>query len=88
VYAISAGSDDEAAFAWRVPGGIEIPNTGRRAIELDNENGNTLWQDAVAKELKNVKITFKVLEEGTNVPAGNNLNGCHLIITMKIDGFQ
>jgi hypothetical protein len=55
-----------------------------RAIELDNENGNTLWQDDIAKEMKNVKITFKVLEDGIKVPAGYNFIGCRLIFTVRL----
>ena len=31
--------------------GIEIPNTYKRAVELDIDNGNTVWQTAVQTEL-------------------------------------
>jgi hypothetical protein len=30
-------------------------------VRLDKENDNTLWQDAVRKEMKNVIIAFKIL---------------------------
>ncbi len=28
-------------------------------LELDKKNGNTLWADAIAKEMKDVRVTFK-----------------------------
>ena len=31
--------------------GVDIPRNYRDALELDRRNGNTLWQDAIAKEL-------------------------------------
>jgi hypothetical protein len=41
--------------------GIEVPKNWDDCIILDNENDNTLWQDAVRKEIKNVRIAFKIL---------------------------
>jgi hypothetical protein len=32
-------------------------------VKLDKENDNTLWQDAARKEMKNVRIAFKILNE-------------------------
>ena len=34
--------------------GIEIPNNVNHALKLDQENGNTFWQDAIDKE--NMKL--------------------------------
>ncbi len=34
--------------------GIECPKTVKDALELDMHNGNTMWADAIAKEMKNV----------------------------------
>jgi len=33
-------------------------------MELDKENGNTLWQDAITKEMYEVGMAFKILEDG------------------------
>jgi hypothetical protein len=33
---------------------IEVPNRWDDCVRLDKENDNTLWQDAVMKEVKNV----------------------------------
>jgi hypothetical protein len=32
--------------------GIEVPKTVKEALDLDHKNGNTLWADAIAKEMK------------------------------------
>lgn len=43
--------------------GIRIPTSVKHTLALDNKNGNTFWRDALAKELTQVGITFKVLGE-------------------------
>jgi hypothetical protein len=30
-------------------------------LNIDKENDNTLWQDAVRKEMNNLRIAFKIL---------------------------
>ena len=50
--------------------GICVPKTVSKAIQLDKENNNTLWQDAIAKEMSAVCIAFKLLDEGHPVPPG------------------
>ena len=42
--------------------GIKIPNDVSHAMELDCKNGNTMWKDALAKEMFNVRVAFEVLE--------------------------
>jgi hypothetical protein len=41
--------------------GIEVPKSWDECVRLDKENDNTLWQDAVRKEMKNVIIAFKII---------------------------
>jgi hypothetical protein len=42
--------------------GIEVPKSVEEAsYTLDRKNGNTLWANAIAKEMKNVHIVFKTL---------------------------
>ena len=44
--------------------GIAIPKNVKEALQLYKENGNTLWDDAIATEMKNVKVAFKILDDG------------------------
>jgi hypothetical protein len=40
--------------------GIEVPKRWDDCVKLDKGNDNNLWQDAVRKEMKNVRISFKI----------------------------
>ena len=51
--------------------GIELPKTVEQALALDAKNGNTLWADAISKEMENVRVAFKVLPDGKSVPIGH-----------------
>ena len=68
--------------------GIEVPRTIQRALEIDKENSNTLWRDAIAKEMNAVRIAFKMLDEGEEPPPGYQFMKCHMIFDVKLDGFR
>ena len=40
---------------------VEVPRDVQHAMELDRKNGNSLWRDALAWEMKNVGVAFEVL---------------------------
>ena len=42
--------------------GIEIPTSWKHAKEIDARNKNHLWENALAKEMKNVGVAFDILE--------------------------
>jgi hypothetical protein len=48
--------------------GIQVPKTWGEDVKLDEENDNTLWQDAIRKEMNNVRIEFKVLNGEEFIP--------------------
>jgi hypothetical protein len=50
--------------------GIELPRSHKNAIEIDCKHGNTFWQDALAKEMGNVCITFEILGPNAKAPLG------------------
>jgi hypothetical protein len=37
-------------------------------VKLDEENGNTLWKDAIRKDMNNVLTAFKVLNGEEDIP--------------------
>ncbi len=65
--------------------GIKVPTSVRNAIDIDHENGNTLWQDALAKEMGNICVAFEVLGLGVRVPPGWHKASGHLIYKAKMD---
>ena len=40
----------------------------KEAAELDANNGDTKWMDAISKEMTNVRVAFKILKDGDRAP--------------------
>ena len=38
--------------------GHQVPTSVREAYEIDCKSNSTLWREAIAKEMKNVRIAF------------------------------
>ncbi len=55
---------------------------------IERHSGSTVWEDAVAKEMKNVRVAFNTLEEGGNVPHGFQFVKCHMIFDTKMEDFH
>ncbi|KAL7564900.1 hypothetical protein ACA910_009389 [Epithemia clementina (nom. ined.)] len=75
--------------------GFQIPCDYKEAVDLDNKNGNTKWQDAVELELLQISSyeTFKdhgkaKWENGkvTNAPPGYQKIRVHLVFAVQHDG--
>jgi len=64
--------------------GIRVPKSVKEALEIDNENGNTLWWDALMKEMKNVRPAFEVYEGKVEDLVGYQKIRCHLIWDVKL----
>ena len=61
-----------------------MPKTIKEAIEIDEQNGNTLWWDALMKEMKNVRPTFEVHEGDEGSLVGYKKIKCHIIWDVKL----
>ncbi len=68
--------------------GIDVPRTVKEALALDLKNGNTLWADAIAKEMKEVCVVFNILPDGHSAPIGYQKIPCHMIFDMKMEDFR
>jgi hypothetical protein len=68
--------------------GIEVPKSWDNGVRLDKENDNTLWQDAVRKEINNVQMLFKILNREESVPPTYQEIQCHMIFDMKTKDFH
>ena len=66
--------------------GFEVPETVAQVIELDEINGNTLWQDGIEKKITTVRLAFKTRNEGDQPPPGYQYMQCHMIFKIKLDG--
>ena len=67
---------------------IECPKTVVEALVLDKKNGNALWADDIAKEMRNVQIAFDIREKGASPPVGHQFIKCHMIFDVKMEDFR
>ena len=65
--------------------GIEIPKDVEHAHRIDSRNGNTMWRDALKKEMYNVGVAFEILDEGVHAPHGWKQVTGHLVWDVKMD---
>ncbi len=65
--------------------GIEVPMLIAHTKQLDTKNGDTYWQDAIAKEMANVGIAFAIQDEGVKAPPGWTRANGHLVFDGKMD---
>jgi hypothetical protein len=57
-------------------------------VRLYKENNNTIWQDAVRKEMKNLTIAFKIMNGEESPPHTYQEIRCHMIFYLKMDNFH
>ena len=50
--------------------GIEVPKNYKDALRLDQENGNTLWQDAIKTKLDQINSYNTFKDNGKQIPKG------------------
>ena len=67
--------------------GVRVPRNVNEALILDKENGNTLWKDAIKKEMTKI-IEFQVFKTPAagKPPIGYKKIPCHMIFDVKHDG--
>ena len=65
--------------------GIKVPRSVKEALVFDETNGNTFWQDAIAKEMHNNAIAFRILEPDENLPVGSKKASGHMVFDLKMD---
>jgi hypothetical protein len=64
--------------------GIKLPHSIREAIEIDRENGNTLWQDAIKMEMKNNRVAFEEFNGDITRLVGYKKITGHIIFDVKL----
>ena len=64
--------------------GCEIPKTIADAKRIDTANKNTLWQDAIELEMKNVRVAFELYNGDPTNLKGYKSVGTHLIFDIKL----
>ena len=68
--------------------GIRLPKTVKEALEIDKENGNTMWADSMQKEMNAMRVAFKILEEGETAPPGYQCVSCKMIFDVRMEDLR
>mmetsp|Transcript_44940 Transcript_44940/g.109124 ORF Transcript_44940/g.109124 Transcript_44940/m.109124 type:complete len:481 (-) Transcript_44940:1244-2686(-) len=68
--------------------GIELPKDLEHAYRIDKANKNSLWHDAVSLEMKCVRVAFKILDDGEEIPVGYQEIKGHLVFDIKIESLR
>ena len=64
--------------------GIKVPRTLKEALLFDEENNNTLWRDAIDKEMNGILPGFD-FPETNRPPPGYTKSSGHLVFDIKMD---
>ena len=64
--------------------GIKIPKSVAEAKVIDAENGNTLWWNAICKEMKNVRVAFEEYDGSISDLIGYRQISMHMIFDIKM----
>ena len=68
--------------------GHRLPKTVKEALEIDKENNNHLWRDAINKEMKNARVAFKEHHGDIRDLSNYERITCHMIFDIKLaEGF-
>jgi hypothetical protein len=68
--------------------GMQVPDTVEEALAVDNENKDSLWYNATMKEMKNVRVAFKILEHDEQAPKNYQKLPIRMIFDIKMDFFR
>ena len=65
--------------------GIRVPNKVQEVILIDKENADTLWWDAIMKDMNNVLLAFEMFEKRKeDIPIGYQQIKCYMIFDIKL----
>ena len=64
---------------------MKIPTPITESYDIDKENGNTLWRDAIKREMENVSVAFEVLEYDKKPSAAHKQVPFHKIYDIKMN---
>jgi hypothetical protein len=68
--------------------GIEVPKSWDDCVRLDKENDNTLWQDLVRKEMKNLRIPFQILNDDDDITPTYQEIHCQTIFGVNMEDLR
>ena len=68
--------------------GCEAFQNAFKAAEINKLEGNTLWSNAIGKEVRNVRVAFDILEEGYDPPPAYQFVKSYLVFDFKMEDLR
>ena len=65
--------------------GIRVPRSTRQALEFDRINGDSVWQDAINKEMRDIAVAFKLKDDDERIGNDYKSVGFHMVFDIKMD---
>ena len=65
--------------------GIEVPKNYNDVLRLDQQNGNTMWQDAIKTELDQINSYNTFKDNGNKIPKGYKRIPVDFVFDVKFD---
>ena len=57
-------------------------------LALDAKNGNTLWADAIFKEMESVRVAFAILPDRKKAPIVYQFVQCYMVFNIKMEDMR
>ena len=64
--------------------GLRMPKSVKEAYKIDDENGNTLWRDAIKEEMTKVRVAFQETDKSPDQLYGYEEITTHMIFDIKM----
>ena len=68
--------------------GVCLPKSVDEANRIDKGNVNGLWTRYISKEMTHIKVEFKLLKDGENIPIRYTIVQYHMIFDVKMEDFH
>ena len=65
--------------------GIEVPKSVAQEYDLDENNGNTIWEYSIVKEMKDMSPAFRKIDNGGIVLIGYQCVNFHIIFDVNME---
>ena len=64
--------------------GVQIPSTVQETFDLDESNSDTLWSDALNKDMEKLKVAFDIIPDGKYPLDHYTKSSGHLIFCVRM----